>query len=306
MMHPRELQRAAYALARDQEGVLTREQLIRAGAGRGMIRSWSETGRLLPVYRSVHSLGRPVDSIEGWWMAAVLAAGGGAALAGFSATKALGFGRHAGIIEVARASGRTRRLEPRIRPGHWAEIRTVSLLPKDLTMVGPVPVMTTSRALLDIAGRSSPAQLRREFIEAGRHDRLNKATLDECRARGEQFRNHSRLVWLVDAWESSSGRIRSSLEGEFRIFSFERNLPPHQTNVKVQGIEVDVLFESQNVIVELDSRQFHGDGIAFEDDRRKSNLLTAHGYIVMRITWKMLKEDPDGVERLVRQALQCT
>lgn len=118
------------------------------------------------------------------------------------------------------------------------------------------------------------------------------------------FRHRARLEWLVDAWNSGRGRIRSTMEGEFRIFCFERSIPAPETNAIVCGEEVDGLWRDQGVIVELDSRQFHSDGFAFENDRGKSNRLALQGYVLLRITWKMLMRDPDGVERMIRQALE--
>lgn len=305
MSDARDKQRRLYRLARHQGGVVGRSQLIDADISRTTIESWLKAGRLIPGFEGTYSLGRPIDSASGWWMAAILAAGEGAVLAGPSAAKALGFGSREGTIEVGRPAGRRRVLRPRVHPGRRAEIRKVALLPEDVAKVGPVPAMTASRALLDIAGRSSPALLRREFIEAGRHGFLGEDALEECRQRGLGFQGHSRLVWLADAWSSGSGRIRSQMEGEFRLFCFERRLPPPVTNAMVKGVEVDALWEHERVVVELDSRQFHGDGFAFENDRGKSNRLIVEGYKVLRITWKMLKGDPEGVYKMVRAALGC-
>lgn len=165
--------------------------------------------------------------------------------------------------------------------------------------------MTTARALLDIAGRSTPPRLRRVFIEAGRHGHLTGVVLRECRERGAGFRHRARLVRLAEAWSSGSGRIRSYLEGDFRIFCFERGIPPPISNATIEGLEVDAFWPEHRVVVELDSRQFHGDAIAFEQDRSKSNRLTAMGYVVLRITWTMLGEGPAEVEKLIRRTLGC-
>lgn len=306
MAERREQQRAAYAIARDQWGAIARRQLLSAGIGPRLIESWLKTGRVLPAYRSVYSLGRPFDSIEGWWTAATLAAGTGAVLAGSTAAAALGFGKLKGVIEVARPGGRSRTIEPALPSGRRAEIRKAVLLPRDVMMAGSIPVMSTARTLQDIAVRSSPSQLRSVFIEAGRHGHLSRSVLETCRNDYLGYTNHSRLVWLVDAWSSgSSGRIRSHLEGDFRIFCFEWKVPPPETNVRVAGREVDALWRDQRLIVELDSRQFHGDGLAFENDRGKSNDLTLEGYTVLRFTWKMLKEDPQGVATAIFLALGC-
>jgi hypothetical protein len=69
-------------VAARQHGVLTTAQLGLTGAG---IAKRVSTGTLHRIHRGVYALGHPRLSKEGRWMAAILAAGDGAALAGLSA-----------------------------------------------------------------------------------------------------------------------------------------------------------------------------------------------------------------------------
>jgi very-short-patch-repair endonuclease len=68
------------ALADRQYGVVSREQLLAAGIGRGAIARGAETGRLRAVFRGVYAVGHVALSREGWWMAALLTCGEGSAL----------------------------------------------------------------------------------------------------------------------------------------------------------------------------------------------------------------------------------
>jgi len=76
-----------------------------------------------------------------------------------------------------------------------------------------------------------------------------------------------------------------------------------RTNAEVNGYEVDALWPDEGLIVEVDSREFHLNGRAFEDDRLKDAELVAAGYRVIRVTHRQLKHDPAGVARRIRRAL---
>ena len=66
-------------------------------------------------------------------------------------------------------------------------------------------------------------------------------------------------------------------------------------------IEVDCLWRSARLIVELDSRKFHQTDAAFENDRERDRALISEGWRVIRITWRQLDRDPAGVARDCRR-----
>ena len=65
------------------------------------------------------------------------------------------------------------------------------------------------------------------------------------------------------------------------------------TNAPLLGFFVDVLFEKQMLVVELDGWEIHGTRAAFEDDRRRRNELELAGYRVLNFTWRQLVDDPE-------------
>src|SRR3954465_271083 len=71
---------AIAALAAAQHGVVSRAQLLDLGLGAGAIKHRVAEGRLQPLHRGVYAVGHRALRREAWWMAAVLAAGPGAAL----------------------------------------------------------------------------------------------------------------------------------------------------------------------------------------------------------------------------------
>lgn len=72
-------------MAGRQHGVITSAQLAAAGLGRRGVSDRVRTGRLHSLYRGGYAVGHGRLSQEGRWLAAVLAAGDGAALSHLAA-----------------------------------------------------------------------------------------------------------------------------------------------------------------------------------------------------------------------------
>ena len=62
----------------------------------------------------------------------------------------------------------------------------------------------------------------------------------------------------------------------------------------VGGYLVDAYFESEQLIVELDSWSFHKDRRAFEADRRRDADALSHGIPTVRITHERMQQDPEA------------
>ena len=58
------------------------------------------------------------------------------------------------------------------------------------------------------------------------------------------------------------------------------------------GYVVDALFVAERVIVELDSKEFHMDPIAFEADRERDAEMLLHGFVTVRVTWERIEQRP--------------
>jgi very-short-patch-repair endonuclease len=75
--------------------------------------------------------------------------------------------------------------------------------------------------------------------------------------------------------------------------------PEFNVEIEVDGetFEIDALWRSERIAVELDSRQFHDTPLAFERDRRRDRKLTAAGWRPVRITWRQITEERGAVAR---------
>jgi very-short-patch-repair endonuclease len=105
------------------------------------------------------------------------------------------------------------------------------------------------------------------------------------------------------AAEGEPAITRSEAERLMRRLIRQAQLPQPKSNVKVAGYEVDFLWPKQRVIVEVDGYRFHSHRSAFERDHRKDLALQEAGYLVIRITWRQLEDEPLAVIAHVARAL---
>ena len=80
-------------------------------------------------------------------------------------------------------------------------------------------------------------------------------------------------------------------------------LAPDETNARVEGREVDLVWRSRRLVVEVDGYAYHRGRAAFERDRRRDADLQAAGYRVIRVTWRQLVEAPERVIAQIARAL---
>jgi very-short-patch-repair endonuclease len=99
-------------------------------------------------------------------------------------------------------------------------------------------------------------------------------------------------------------RTRSDFEDAFLTLCRKHRLPTPDSNTKLAGFEVDFHFPGTNLIVELDSYEYHRTPAEFDADRRKDAALKRKGYEVLRVSDAWFDSDPDGVAQTVRQLLE--
>jgi very-short-patch-repair endonuclease len=96
---------------------------------------------------------------------------------------------------------------------------------------------------------------------------------------------------LVDAADAGCD---SGLETIARLLLYSRRVR-HQTQARIPGVgRVDLLI-GDRLVVELDGTGFHIDPPEFEEDRRRGYELVMRGYLVMRLTYRMVMHDWERV-----------
>ena len=102
--------------------------------------------------------------------------------------------------------------------------------------------------------------------------------------------------------ETSPALTRSEAERRFLHLLRAAGIPPTDTNVRLGAYEVDFLWRSERLVVEVDGYAYHSTRAAFERDRRRDADLQALGYRVLRVTWRQLVEEREAVIACVAQA----
>ena len=224
-------------------------------------------------------------------MAATLAGGAGAALSHRSAAELWGRRRTgSGMIHVTAPVKRAGR--------DGVRFHRVSLPADELTLRDGIPVTGPFRTILDLAAVAPAVEVERALHEcelAGLGDRLG---LDQLVARHPRRAGAAALRAARLSLGRGPAITRSEMEESFLEFLDRHGLERPATNARVavgggKAIEVDCVWWTQRLIVELDGRRFHDSDAAFERDSATARALTAHGWRVIRITWRQLRGDPD-------------
>lgn len=286
-------------LVRQQQGVVTHVQLTSLGVGRRTLNRWLASGRLQSVHRDVYAFGPGPLTKRGKWLAGVLAMGPGAFLSHRSAAALWGLAGDAPKVDVNAPRGR------QVQPGRRSGIKVhrCKFDPAEVTMHDGVPVSTVARTLFDLAERSRPYELKSAWDEA---DRLHLLRVPEVLAvydRGRGRRARTRIRPLLIAEQRDVEDTASPLEDRFAAFVVAYRLPPPQTNVLVEGDEVDALWPDARLIVELDSWEFHAHRAAFEKDRDRDTDHLLAGFRTIRVTHRKLSEQPERLAAQIRALL---
>jgi very-short-patch-repair endonuclease len=232
-------------------------------------------------------------------MAAVLAGGDDAVLSHRSAAALWGIATFRGAAEIT---------SPRKTRSRNGICRHVAHLPVDeITIRGGIPVTSVHRTMFDFAGVSAVDRLEAAMREAEFRRLWDRLSLPALLARHPGHRGNAKLRLCLDRLGRTAGFTRSDFEECFLVFLDRFELPrPHlNARLQVQGawVEVDCLWRSERVIVELDSRAAHETHTAFEVDRGRDRRLQTEGWRAIRVTWRQLHEEPERVARDLRSLL---
>jgi len=111
------------------------------------------------------------------------------------------------------------------------------------------------------------------------------------------------LLRALLARQTGTTRTRSEAEERFIALLRSARLPEPQVNTRVHGYEVDFLWRSARLVVEIDGYKFHSSRAAFERDRQKDAQLQASGLATMRVTWLQMEDEPYAVIARLARAL---
>jgi very-short-patch-repair endonuclease len=273
-------------LAARQKGVVSRVQLIAAGVPRGVITRLIREGFLHPLHRGVYAVGHlalPQFAAE---QAALLACGDRAVISGRSALYLWGIlDRPPQEVEVT-VGGRHCRKRRGIRL-HLVD----AIDERDVRMRHGLRVVFPARALIELAADAGPDELGDAIAEARVEKLIRDGELEAATARaGRRSGAPQMRAFLRD--EGEPALTRSRAERRFRRLLRAAHLPQPKLNARVAGREVDFLWPSERLVLEVDGWKFHRHRRAFENDRKKDMMLSDAGYHVIRVTWQQFTKEP--------------
>jgi very-short-patch-repair endonuclease len=286
------------ALAAQQHGVVAARQLAAIGLPQRAVSHRTAAGRLHRVHRGVYAVGHPVLTRYGRWMAAVLAAGPGAALSHASAAALWEIRASNAMrtdVSVPRPSGRAKRARLRIH-------RAGALGSDEVTTHHGIPVTTPARTLLDLASSLPRRALERALDQAEILELFDLRQLTNMSDAHRGERGAGAMAAALGDHHAGTTVTRSALEEAFLALCAAHALERPQTNVRVCGLEVDFLFPAQRLVVEADSWRFHRTRSAFERDRRRDAILARAGYRTLRFTHRQMAGAPAEVAQMIRSS----
>jgi hypothetical protein len=241
-------------------------------------------GELHPVYRGVYAVGHPKLSREGEWLAAVYAAGDGAALTGFSG------GRY---WQISRFRERTIQVAvpKRRRAQAGFEIVPDRLLFGESFVRDAIPVCTVPRVVFDLSRDLLPEQVANVIHAAAYIKRWDERAMT---------RTTPVLRKAIALYNSGSAGTRSGLEDRFLKLIRGARLPEPVINTDYLGFELDFRWPGLNVEIDGDH---HDRPRSQRDDRIQDAVLREHGFVVLRFREEDLDRPAEVLRQLAAQQL---
>jgi very-short-patch-repair endonuclease len=280
----RERLKTAARIAAGQKGTITRRQLLDAGWSSSAIGRWIDNELLVPEWPGVYRFGHTSPSTDATYMAAVLAAGDGAALARRAAGHLMRLlrGAVADAELVAPTQSRIKGLDVKHERG---------LDPRDVTRFSGIPTTTVARTLVDLAACLDEYELGRAWHQARVLYRTEPGDVEAVLARRPNSKGATELKAILRGKPISLSR----LERAFIRLCKQNDLALPQTNTPIGGRFVDCRWPAHKLTVELDSYRYHSSRHAWEQDRKRERQARARGDDFRRFTSDDVFEDAQAL-----------
>jgi len=200
--------------------------------------------------------------------------------------------------------------------------RVARLHAGDSVLVTGIPVTAPLRTLLDLAwaetsrhpdDRVTQREVEQAVAQADRKGLVELSDLATLavgrpsppgRGRG-QGRGHPGAPLLKTLLESETRPALTRSEAEERFLSLVRQaqLPAPATNAQLGAYEVDFLWPTLGLGVEVDGFEYHASRRRFEEDRVRDAELAARGVHMTRVTWRQIRDEPLAVLGRIARAM---
>jgi very-short-patch-repair endonuclease len=284
-------------LAAGQHGVVARWQLLDAGVTAQQIKVRIRNGRLHEIHRGVYLVGHRVPPPLAVEQAALLACGEQAVLSHRSAAKLWDLlpypaSAPAWVTVPPERSADRRRIR----------IQRAVVAAADMRRRHGLRLTSPPRTILDLSYLLDEEELERVVAEASYRRVASEAELRAQIAGNEGRRGVARLRRILDL-PGGPRRTRSPAERRMLRLLRQAGITGFETNARIHGYEVDLLWRDAGLAVEIDGWDAHSGRVAFERDRLKVATLGANGVSVIPITGRQIRTDPTGVISRLQRAV---
>ena len=286
-------------MAAGRQGAVSYRSLKDAGLGAGGIDHRVRSGRLHRRHRGVYLVGHTVAPDFAAQHAAVLAMGPKAyvgydsALEAYNVLEPTGGPIHVLVLNACRRSRRGIKVH-----------RTTRIEPEDVGhLENGLPITSPARAILDYADSATPIELSRAINEAHVQGLVTPDDLHEILARTPGRRGARKLEYVLAKHDGPKVLHKGLERIAYGLFDGAL-VPKPETNATIHGVEVDLLWRAEELVVELDSGRFHGTPAAVDRDRRKEAHLRRHGCEVLRYSYWQVTDEPHSLVAEVAMKLE--
>jgi len=294
---------AVARLAEAQHGVVTRGQALLVGMSAEMVRHRVDTGRWRRVLPGVYVIGGVPRSGRQECLAACLWAGHGAVVSHRSAGVLWGLdGVSADRIDIT---------VPKIvdhRSNRLTVHRTCFWCDDDLDELGGVPVTSATRTLIDLAGVLRRDALELALEDAFRRELSTPRAVEDAVERPARGRRGLAQLRVLLAERRPGPRSESGWEVRVARLLVRHGLPvparQHEVVHDGHRFRLDLAYVDEHVGIEFDSLRWHSGRARIEHDSHRRNALRAAGWHLVHVTAVMVRERPELVVRVVRDALR--
>jgi very-short-patch-repair endonuclease len=247
------------------------------------------------MHRGVYLIGAAPPTEMARARAAVFACRAGAVVSHRSAAELFGLLPETGGEVDVTVVGRNPGLHPGIRLH-----RPRAIARHDVTSVRRIPVTSIPRTIADLAATERPNDVESAFQEA----LYRKIVTDRQLAAIIEREPRRRGAWVIRALLGDPRMTRSKKERALLRLIDAAQLPRPLTNVRVHGYLLDAFWPNANLAVEFDGWDGHGHRLAFEHNRKRDQVLLAHGIRTMRVTGRHFEDEPVAVAARIAQSLR--
>ncbi|MGN6870348.1 MAG: DUF559 domain-containing protein [Solirubrobacteraceae bacterium] len=289
------MERRIARIAARQDNVIGLEQLLEAGLGSDAVAYRVKARIMQRLHRGVFLLGAAPPTEMARARAAVMACGEGAVVSHRSAAELFGLLPDSDLEVDVTVVGRN--------PGFHQGVRLHrprALARHDVTSMGGIPVTSVARTVCDMAATEPANEVEHAYQEA-----LYRRIVSDRQMAGILRREPRRKgAPVIRALLANPGMTRSEKERALLRLLKAAQLPKPLTNVRLHGYLVDAYWPEHGLVLEFDGWPAHGHRHAFEANRKRDQVLVAHGLRVIRVTGRHLKHEPVAVAARIAMSLR--